>query len=1470
MRRRAGRAFFILLCGAVATVLGVVSALLWSPPGRDLLARLVIEETRGMVRGTMAIGAVRGRFTTGFTLERVVIRDSMGVVFAEVPRLDLTYRLANLIAGRIVLGSAVFDQPRFQVIKRRSTGRLNYEEIFRLGEGTGPGGAPPLVELNDVRIMNGHVSLSLPWNPDGRLRTAQQHDSALAAERAKPGRRIEEGREGLTLLRTIEGLNADFPLIRISTPDRQPIAIEISGLDGRLSDPALDIRELRGTLQTEGDSLLFELPRVELPGTEGRVEGRIDWPQDTIQYHFTFDAEKLALADIRFVSAFFPDYRGRAWLQARSASNRRTEWTIRDLAVGDSASRIEGSLVAITDIRHGLGFRNLRLTLTNVDLDVPRPYLDTLPFHGRVNGTLRADGFFDAMRVDLDWVFDDSVVEGGATNQLALAGLVHLGGAEGMIFDSAAIRRTEFDLRTVREVAPAVILEGRLALDGILDGPWKNLVFVGTATHRDEDRPVSRVIGRARLDTRGEVFGLDADVQLDSLSFDGIRRGFPSLTSTGTITGPVRLSGRFDSLFVDGAVTGSLGEIDARGMLMLSPPRLGADSLTVAFRRLDLAQLRGTGPSTSLTGTLAASGTMDSATAPDGRLDVALQAGTVRGIPFDSVSATVRGEGGRIRVDTATVHWPGGSLAAAGALGWRAPVSDTIRILADVRDLSGLDSLVRSVSGVEPDTTVEGEGRLGGSVQAEAFLTGAVDTFELDARGTAPQVRFARYRGWNLRGEGSWSTAGPHFTARVEADSLVRGTLGLAELLTEAQGRPDSLTWSVGTAGRRFARLTAAGMLERLPEHQHIQVDSLALDLLGRDWRLTRPAGAVLTDGVFKLDTVRFATNDGSGSIEVVGDIPGKNPGQLTIQALGVQLRDLYGLAQRDTSEISGTVTVDLAVGGTSVAPTLRGLGTITGPVFRDFQAPFIRAGLDYRERQVRSNVTFWRAGKPVVDVSVDLPMDLGFSGVRRRQLPGPISIIAEGDSVDLALIEAFSPNFRLVRGRLNVDARVEGTWDAPRLAGTVGVIDGELTVPGLGVRYTAINGDLRLTGDSIVAEGLSLESEPGRLDVSGGVQLDGLTRPRFDLTLDAREFRIIDVENYLSLTGWGTVRIAGTLLRPVLTGEGAVTNSVVYFTDLLTKNIVNLEDPRLADLVDTLALRKENLRAPFQSQFLDSLTIRDLELRINQGVWLRSTEANVQLEGRLTISKRGEVYQVTGELQADRGTYTLRLPGLVRTFTVERGNVRYFNDLNAEVDILARHEVRTPEEANDVVIHAHISGRLFEPQLQLSAPGRPGLSEPEIISLLALGTTDVGGGLGGLGSDRAALAQAVAAYLSSVLASEFQNRAAGDDIMVEIRPPFASGGFLSGGTSAAQLSVGKALSERLFVIANAGFCLGSGQQAIDPRNLGASVEYRFRREVKALIAAEPITSCIAQGITVYAPPRRYQFGAELRWDRDY
>lgn len=43
MRRRIARSVFILLCGALATALGVTGALLFTTPGRGLLTRLISE-----------------------------------------------------------------------------------------------------------------------------------------------------------------------------------------------------------------------------------------------------------------------------------------------------------------------------------------------------------------------------------------------------------------------------------------------------------------------------------------------------------------------------------------------------------------------------------------------------------------------------------------------------------------------------------------------------------------------------------------------------------------------------------------------------------------------------------------------------------------------------------------------------------------------------------------------------------------------------------------------------------------------------------------------------------------------------------------------------------------------------------------------------------------------------------------------------------------------------------------------------------------------------------------------------------------------------------------------------------------------------------------------------------------------------------------------------------------------------------
>ena len=194
----------------------------------------------------------------------------------------------------------------------------------------------------------------------------------------------------------------------------------------------------------------------------------------------------------------------------------------------------------------------------------------------------------------------------------------------------------------------------------------------------------------------------------------------------------------------------------------------------------------------------------------------------------------------------------------------------------------------------------------------------------------------------------------------------------------------------------------------------------------------------------------------------------------------------------------------------------------------------------------------------------------------------------------------------------------------------------------------------------------------------------------------------MIDVPNYMKIRMWGDVDLTGSFWHPVLSGESRITESVIYFADLVTKEVVNLEDPMNADLVDTLELQRYDLRSSLQSRFLDSLAIRDLDFIIGESVWLRSIEANFQLEGRLRVNKNRKVYRIDGTLDTPRGTYTLNIPPLLnRTFAVERGTVRYFGDLNAELDVEARHVVRDVQ-GGDVPVIAHISGTLEVPKLTL------------------------------------------------------------------------------------------------------------------------------------------------------------------------
>ncbi len=1470
MFRRLGRYSFVLVVGALATVLGLGAALTLTPPGRALLARVITDQSDRLVRGGIEVARVNGTFVSSLVLDSVVVRDTSGALLALFPRVDLRYRLGSLLTGQVVFSRVHLTQPRIHLVKHRD-GRMNYEEVLRLGEGPDDG-PPALVVFRDVRIDDGIVTVRVPWNPPGHLRTEAQRDSALRAQRAVHGRRIEDGgADGLVQVRTAE-LAARLGEFRVSTPARDPLRVVVDSFAARLNDPLLVLTDLRGELTTARDTLWFTLERATMPRTRLTGDGLMAWPRDSLLFNFEFDAPEVALHDLRFVSPDFPDLTGSGRVIAYSFSGMETQYELPGLRLADATSRVSGSLTALTHKIRGLGWRGLDLTLANLDLEAVRPYLDTLPYRGRLSGRLRADGYNPSMQVDFDWTFFDDRIEGQPPNRIAMTGEVALGGDEGMVFRGTRVTAADLDLATMRIAAPAVVLDGRVTGEGTLEGPWRNVVFTGRMNHRDGDRPESVASGRFGLDVRREVTAFDADFAFAPLDFEGVRRTFPTLTAQGRVWGPVRLRGPADRMEVVADLQGEIGRVQGDGVVTATPPRWGADSLRLVFEDLDLAAVRGQGPESRLNGTLVLRGVTDSAVAPDGSLALALTAGRLREFRFDSAAAEVTSRDSMITVRGARWFWPGGSATARGSLGWARPYDGRLEVSAAAGTLAPFDALVTALAEREADSA--GVRRpMTGSAEGTATIAGALDGFDLEAEVAAPrltwdEVDLAGARGLLRLGAGRR----PTMSGTAAVDTLTVGRMRFGGLEVRADGLRDSLTWHLEGRGGGLSALDATGEWRAgaADAGAEVTVRDVDLRLAASRWRLVAPTALRLADSIEVRTPLRLETRDGGASLEAVGALPYRGEGELDLRLMGLDIRDIYAALQRDTALARGFLQGDLRVGGTGRAPTIRGSVALTGPVFGDFRAPLMRAALSYRNRRLDANLTLWRTGRSVMDVGATLPLELAWLGVTGpRQLPGQLAIRAQADSMDLAALEAFTPNLRRVRGTMHVDAAVSGAWDAPRLGGTIDFRGGYGTVPGLGVTYGPVNGQLSLSADSILVDSLRVGGETGHLDVAGHIQLERLTRPLLDLELTGRSFRVMNVPDFLTLEADGELRLFGPAIQPLMTGSATARNSVLYFRDLITKEIVDLEDPLYADLVDVEAIRRRRLGSQFQSRFLDSLAIRNFRFFAAERVWLRSNEANIQMEGSVTVNKTRRQYRLEGTFNAQRGTYTLHLGPVTRNFEVERGVVRYFGtpNLDAALDVEARHVIKASEgNTQDLAVIARITGTLLTPKLSLESTIRPPLSQSDIVSLLILGRP--------LNSQVATTQQSqnyqtAIAVLAGALTSELERSLVQSDRvgvdMIEIRPGLAYSG-VAAGTSLTRLSAGWQLGAQWWVTLNAGFC--PGFQQFDYRNFGAGLEYRIGPSLIFSASAEPVQICLTNASAVQS--LRYQLGTDIRWIREY
>src|SRR5438105_3655117 len=1240
MRRSLGVALWTLV-GLLACFLGALNALVGTHAGRTLLARVASTVVEGAVHGSIEVGEVRGSLFTGVVLTDVRLLDPDSTLVAWLPRAELGYNPIDFAAGRVVFMEVRLDRPIINIVQH-ANGKTNCDELLRLGEKDtvtvkplGPAGPRSLILLRNVQIQDGSLTLRL-----------QKHGDVTSANEE-----IEySGEDGRYRVRRFEHLNARLAALRIQAPREKGIRIDVLRLATESSDPKLSIADVVGRLTIDGHMLDVDLSRVRFPATQFRARGTVQWPRDTLLWNLVMNADSATLTDIRFLDPRFPENAVlHGGVTLASHGGRVLEIQLRPLDLTFGKGRLTGHVNAFSAADSGLvALRQGDLVARELSLDLPRVYIDSLPFHGRLTGRTIVDGPMSALKIETEWSFRDSLVPGWPESQIFGKGEISVAGKD-LAFQPFAVETGRIDIGTIRRLVPAFDLQGELDATGTLTGTLKNAMFSGTLRHHDGDRGASVVRGVVGLDFRTEVLGVFADVHADSLSLDGLTGRLAAFPLRGTLAGTIRLNGDVTGVetHADLAMLGDGGAVRGDGTLLLGArdmhPGFGARGFTLHAQDLNLQRwlTRGSAPPSRLTFTATGSVAADSVTKPTGELAVLLAPSLFAGTIIDSGATKVRFAEGKLFVDSLRLQQPGLLTSGRGSLGWQRPDRGTLAFDFNADSLSVLDSLVTWLAGPNAASAFS-EDKLKGSAQVRVTLGGALDSLSI---GGDAHVLDLRWRGWRLpKGEGTIAYqpgSVPRFDVAANIDSLGYGRLGFGAASAHARGTRDSLTWfarsRVGDlgaflAGGRYARPAGSGI-------QHTVVDSLAVLLPSGVWFLERPTALAFGDSMLHVDSAALRNSAGAGRLIFGGDLPAHGPINARVSLDSFPLTGIYALTQSDTLGVAGAVTATVAASGTRANPLYGGSFAFSNTSFGSFRAPFMDGIIDYRNHRLNGEVHLWRTGQQILNVTARLPLDLALVPVAQRQLPDTLSVQARADSVDLGVLAAVTTTVRQVEGVFSADLGIGGTWAAPRLRGTLDIDNAAATIPALNVRYTNINGDLTLRGDTIRVDSIGAVSERGHAEVTGYVRLDRLTKPVLALNIATSEFRALDLKGYLALTASGRVSLTGPVFGAALTGRGTVTSGVLHFADLVNKRVVNLDEPWVQDLIDTSLIRMQRLGPEFQSLFFDSLQVRNLQLTMGEDVWLRSNEANIQLTGSVRVNKVKSTYLLSGTLQAPRGT---------------------------------------------------------------------------------------------------------------------------------------------------------------------------------------------------------------------------------------
>lgn len=475
-------------------------------------------------------------------------------------------------------------------------------------------------------------------------------------------------------------------------------------------------------------------------------------------------------------------------------------------------------------------------------------------------------------------------------------------------------------------------------------------------------------------------------------------------------------------------------------------------------------------------------------------------------------------------------------------------------------------------------------------------------------------------------------------------------------------------------------------------------------------------------DGMIQITgPLKSPTGDGFFSLKgaKVGKLPVAGKGEVVLSEGSVQLRSVSLSQGRGTLLAKGLVTtsgLSLQVEGERLnlalisellgdkIPPLSGNFSLNAEIMGDYAGPKIIAQVNTGDAKLGElklgqvdaqfqledgivQITKLQAQQNGGSLSVTgiLPLSnkeakaVGFAQAAKAGVQTDLDLTLE--QVDLRLLAALNPNLQTLSGLVSAQLKLLGDANQPQLHGHVRINNGSYQHSMLGGKLERVNAALLFYGNQLVVEELDGILGGGRINISGGVELEGIKPRSYDLALRADGVRYQDQKMLDALLD-GRIKLTGSAALPKLSGSVEVSKARVEW-------------------VPTTGSGK----MPFDLLFDVDVSTKE------QALFKYTNLVDIWFQGQVHVGGTLSNLALSGQVESKRGSFDY----FEMSFVIDEARAEFFDYRG----IMPTVQVNASSRVEKYTIQLNLTGPLENLDFKLSS--LPELSQEEILALLGV-----------------------------------------------------------------------------------------------------------------------------------------------------